>query len=229
MTTIRGYDYYRRKAGLDFDKFIKLHPEKNGEELFKTFMIRYDLYYKRRNEILRKFGRKAADEDDEDKLPIIEAEKMYVVAQHEQLYIDVMRVLFGIAPDDETAIFGDTIATRYTDFVESHLCDDKPGFYMGDDGLYRLAVFYDDDYIPLDVMKEYYLLGDKVYKDFDPEEKPCEGNIDLLIDGKLVKIPEGMDIKTDENGDVIPFHLRVIDKLLELSKTKDEIVDEYFK
>ena len=28
------YNYYRYKAGLNWDKFIELHPEAEGEEVF---------------------------------------------------------------------------------------------------------------------------------------------------------------------------------------------------
>lgn len=224
MTEIRDYEFYRTKAGLDFNKFNKLHPEKNGEELFQTFMIRYDIYYKQRDNIIHKYEQKMIDERDDTKLPRIEAEKMYAIAQLEQTFIDVIRIVFGISPDDEKAVFGDTIATRYRKFTETHLCKDKPGFYMGDDGLYRIDAYYDEDYVPLEVMKEYYKLGDKAYKNDKTEP---EGELELIIDDNRIKIPEGK--YKDVDGKEIPLHLAVIEKLLELGKTKDEIVDEYFK
>lgn len=224
MEQIRDYEFYRTKAGLDFNKFNTLHPEKKGEELFQTFMIRYDIYYKQRDNIIHKYEQKMIDERDATKLSRIEAEKMYAIAQLEQVFIDVVRILFGISPDDEKAVFGDTIATRYKKLTETHLCNDKPGFYMGDDGLYRLDAYYDEDYVTLDVMKEYYKLGDKVYKN---DKSQPEGEIELIIDDNRIKIPDAKC--KDIDGKEIPLHLAVIEKLLELGKTKDEIVDEYFK
>lgn len=221
MEQIRDYEFYRTKAGLDFNKFNKLHPEKNGEELFQTFMIRWDLYYKQRDNIIRKYEQRMIDERDDDKLPRIEAEKMYAIAQLEQNFIDVLRIIFGISPDDETAVFGDTIATRYRKFTETHLCKDKPGFYIGDDGLYRLDAYYDEDYISLETMKEYYKLGDEVYKNDKTEP---DGEIELFIDDNRIKIP-GAKYK-DVDGKEVPLHLLLIEKLLELEETKDKMADE---
>lgn len=209
----KDYTFYRKKAGLDFDKFIELHPEKDGEALFQTFMKRYDCYYTQRDLLIKKFTQKLVDEKDETKFSRIEAEKMYAIAQLEQVFIDVMRVLFGLSPDDENAKFGNTIATRYIDFVSNNICLDKFGFYLGADGLYRIGAFYEDDYIPISVMKEYYSLGDKVYKD---DSNIPEGDIHLIIEGKEIELPE------QDPNDPIPIHLKVIEKILELEKSEKE-------
>lgn len=209
----RDYLFYRKKAGLDFDKFIERNPDKDGESLFSTFMARYDIYYKQREELVNKYSKRFYEEKDDEKLPRIEAEKMYAIAQLETVFVDVLRVLFGLSPDDKSAVFGTTIATRYLDFVKEHLSEEKQGFYIGADGLYRLAAFYDDDYVPLEVMKEYYLLGDKVYKDEDYQEP----DIHIIMDGKEIFIPE------QDPKDKVPAHLRVIEKLMELDELKSNV------
>lgn len=217
----RDYIFYRKKAGLDFDKFIKNNPEKDGEGLFQTFMKRYDCYYTQRDSIVKKYNQRILDEHDTKNFSRIEAEKMYAIAQLEQVFIDVMRVIFGLSPDDENAKFGDTIATRYMDLIKSYITPEKPGFYKGADGLYRIIYFYDDEIVPLETMREYYLHKDIMYHDTDEndEEPPSQ----LLIDDKLVEIPK--QIRDDP--------LKIIDKLIEIRdgtyEISDEEVDECFK
>ena len=190
----KDYNFYRYKAGLNFDKFIKLHPDKDGEEIFTTFMKRYDAYYKQRSTIVRKYEKKYANEYDEENLPRIIGEKMHDLAQLEQMFIDVLRIVFGISPDDDTAKFGDTIETRYTKFIESHVCLDEinKGLYMGDDGLFRLISFYDDDEVDFLTLFRWHSLdtGHAYKPDFYASKEGSRYDIELYVDGVKAKLPE---------------------------------------
>lgn len=218
---IRDYTFYRKRAGLDFDKFIELNPEKDGEGLFQTFMKRYDCYYKQRDMVVEKFNRRMLDEQDETNIYRIGAEKMYAIAQIEQVFIDVMRVIFGLAPDDENAKFGDTIDSRYDTFIKDYIDPEKPGFYKGADGLYRIRYFYEDDIISLRVMKEYYKHAEIMYHYNEGEED--QGRIQMLIDGKEVKLSD----MAKRNP------IKFIEKLIDLNEQTelmtDEEIDEHFK
>ena len=188
----RDYNFYRLKAGLDFNKYIeKLTPDKDGEEVFNTFVKRYDAYYKSRSTIIRKYEKLIANEYDEDNIPRYQGEKMRDLAQLEQMFIDVLRVIFGLAPDDNAAKFGDTIATRYTDFVKGHACveDRNKGLYIGADGLYRMMCFYDDDEVEFKTLLRWNELDNEMaYKpDYETEEKKYD--FEIYINGTKVKIP----------------------------------------
>lgn len=183
----RDYLFYRKRAGLNFDKFFELHPEKKDKGLFEEFIKRFDVYNEQRDILVENYYKKQCLEVDPLKYQRIDAEKMYALAQLENRFIDVLRVIFGISPDDDKALFGDTIENRYLNLVKNRICEDKPGFYLGDDGFYRLNYFYDDEEIPLSVMLEYDNLGEMAYKN------ECEENqkeIELYIYGKKILLPE---------------------------------------
>lgn len=199
----REYIFYRKKAGLDFDLYIKLHPEINGEKVFENFMSRYDAYIKQRNLIVTKFEKKFIDEPNLEKHVNIYSERMFAIAQLELVFNDVVRVFLGLDPEDDNLKFDDNISARYDNLTKEFLCEDKPGFYIGADGLYRLAYFYEDDVIPISCMKEFYALGDKVYK-ANTRQKP---EIHLIIDGVEVEVPNVENI-----------HRILIDTLVEMKK-----------
>ena len=217
----KDYNYYRYKAGLNWDKYIALHPEIDGEELFTTFMKRLDNYTHQRDVIIDKFAQRFIDEKDEEKYNRIEGEKMYALAQLEQVFLDVIRVAFGLDPDDKYAVFGDKIATRYSRLVDGYICDgEDTGLYKGADGLYRIATFYDDDSIDINVMFRWCKLKEegKVYQ--TEEDVPKDSyDIELFIEGQKIKLPE------DDSGDGekdIKKQLNVVYSYLLENENKDK-------
>lgn len=187
------YNYYRYKAGLNWDKFIALHPEAEGEEVFPQFMKRYDCYTQQRDLICDKYRKRFIDEKDESNYPKIQAEKMYALAQLEHAFIDVLRVIFGLDPNDNTAHFGDKIENRYSNLVKEHMCKDDDGkdtgLYLGADGLYRIAAFYDEDEADISTMIKWsdFKGAGKAYQTEEPPEDSYD--IELFIDGVKIKIP----------------------------------------
>lgn len=186
----RDYNFYRFKAGLDFNKFIELNPDKDGEELFSTFMKRFEIYYKQRDAVVSRYSQRFVNEKDEEKFGIIQCEKMYALAQLEQIFIDVIRVIFGLAPDDNDAIFGNCIENRYRTLVDKYMCKDEQdkGLYIGADGLYRVASFYDDDVVELSTMYRWYQLRDKAYNTDEPPEDSFD--IEMYVGKQKIKMPD---------------------------------------
>ena len=218
------YNYYRYKAGLNWDKFIKLHPEANGEEVFPHFMKRLDNYTQQRDLICDKFRRRFIDEKDLTKYKRIEVEKMYALAQLEHTFIDVLRVAFGLDPNDRTALFGDRIENRYANLVKAHMCDEDSedkGLYIGADGLYRIAAFYDDDEIDIStIIRWAELKGEgKVYQTEEPPEDSFD--IELFIDGVKVKLPH--EKKKEDN---LKKQLEIVSALISLPSLDDDDDDD---
>ena len=225
----KDYNFYRYKAGLNWDKYIALRSEKDGEELFTTFMKRFDNYTHQRDMIVNKFTQRFIEEKDEKKFKRIEAEKMFALAQLEQVFIDVVRVAFGLAPDDNEAKFGDSIATRYSDFVKGYMClrSEDAGLYIGVDGLYRIAVFYDEEEVDINTMYRWCELKaeDKVYLTEEPPKDSFD--IELYIGGQKIKLPEPTEDTLHEN---LKKQLEVINSYLTSDKEeKDQKkITDYF-
>lgn len=183
---------YRKKLGLDFDKFIELHPEvKDAEELFRTFMVRYDLYKAKHKEIMDKFAIKEVEADSEKELNRIDADRLYALLQLENVYVDVIRVQYGINPADDNALLGFTASDRYIRLIgESRRCKEFPGFYMGDDGLLRLEYFHAFDSIPLKTYLDYAYLNSqgRVYRVFENDLEDVN-SVELFIGGIKIEIP----------------------------------------
>lgn len=201
----KDYIFYRKKAGLDFDLYIKLHPEVDGEREFRNFMKRYDAYVKQRTMIVESYDKKFANERDLDKHPRIYAEKMKDIAQLELVFNDVVRVFLGLDPSKDMTKFGQTVDTRYSHLVEEFLDPEHPGLYIGADGLYRIACFYDDDDISPEAYKTFLEMGDKAYK----ADTSKDHVIDIMVDGVFVKVPEVEDLEK-----------KLFDFLIELKKTE---------
>lgn len=197
----KDYNFYRYKAGLDWDKYIALHPEDDGEEVFPQFMKRLDSYTHQRNTIVDKYNRRFLDEKDEKKFPKIDAEKKYALVQLESVFIDVLRVAFGLDPNDSTAMFGQGIEKRYSDLVKAHMCvqEEDRGLYIGADGLYRIAAFYDDDEVDIHTMYRWCELKaeGKVYLCEEPPKDSYD--IELYIGGQKIKLPEPTEDTLHEN------------------------------
>ena len=219
------YNYYRYKAGLNWDKFIELHPEIEGEELFTDFMKRHECYTKQRDIVSDKFKQRLIDEKDLSKYPRIEMEKNYAIAQVEYVFIDVLRVAFGLAPDDKYAKFGTTIEDRYSNLVSGYMCDkdsEDAGLYIGADGLYRIASFYDDDPVDIHTMYRWWELKkqNKVYQTEEPPEDSYD--VDLIIDGIKIKLPEKKTGDPKKYLDVISNYLLGFDYDLEDEEEEEE-------
>ena len=197
------YNYYRYKAGLNWDKFIELHPEAEGEKVFPQFIKRHESYTQQRDLICDKFRRRFIDEKDVTKYQRIQVEKMYALAQLEHAFIDVLRVIFGLDPNDKTAMFGDKIENRYSNLVKEHMCKDDDGndtgLYVGADGLYRVAAFYDEDEADISTMIRWsdYKGAGKAYQTEEPPEDSYD--IELFIDGVKIKIPVKKEATEEEN------------------------------
>ena len=128
-------------------------------------MKRHESCTQQKDLICDKYRKRFIDEKDVKKYPKIQVEKMYALAQFEHAFIDVLRVIFGLDPNDSTALFGDKIENRYSNLVKEHMCDkdgENAGLYIGADGLYRIAAFYDED----------------------------EADISTIIDGQILKVKE---------------------------------------
>lgn len=224
----KDYNYYRYKAGLNWDKFIDLHPEADGEEVFPQFMKRLDNYTHQRDLIVDKFRQRFLDEKDEKNYSKIEAEKMYAIAQLETVFIDVLRVAFGLDPNDKEAKFGEGIAARYSDLVKAHMCvqDEDVGLYIGADGLYRIASFYDEDEVDIRTMYRWCELKeqDKVYLCEEPPKDSFD--IELYIGGQKIKLPEPTEGTLHEN---LKKQLEIINAYLtednEAEKDQKKITD----
>lgn len=185
------YIFYSKKAGLDFDRYIALHPEYDGEAVFNAYKERYDGYMRGRTDIVEKYDKKYAAANNATEVTAIRAEKAYALAQFELSYIDVIKVLLGLDPKDSTMAFGETKETRYSDLVKEYISTDKPGFYIGADGLYRLAYFYESDSIPAKHLLEWYALGDKVYKN----NTPMDPEVIVVVEGNVVRVPKNFYLK----------------------------------
>lgn len=225
----KDYNYYRYKAGLDWDKYIALHPEEDGEEVFPHFIKRLDSYTHQRDMIVDKYNQKFIDEKDEKKYPKIEAEKMYALVQLESVYIDVLRVAFGFAPNDKNVQFGQGIERRYPDLAKNYMCvqDKDRGLYIGADGLYRIAAFYDDDEVDIHTMYRWCELKaeDKVYLTEEPPKDSYD--IELYIGGQKIKLPEPTEDTLHENlkKQIETINAYLMSDVHEVEKDQKKITD----
>lgn len=201
----KEYIFYRKKAGLDFDLYIKLHPEVDGESEFQNFIKRYDAYVKQRTMLIQNYEKKFVNELDLGKHSRIYAEKMKDIAQLELVFNDVVRVFLGLDPSKDMITFGQTVETRYSHLIEDCLDPKYPGLYIGADGLYRIACFYDDDVVSPEAYKAFLELGDKTYK----ADTTKYHDVDIMVDGVYVKVPEVEDLET-----------KLFDFLITLTKTE---------
>lgn len=195
------YIYYRKKAGLDFDRYIKLHPEIDGEKVFQRFVKNYDNYIEQRNMILDKYEGKFDENLGTQQDKCIFAERWFSLVQIEETFRDVVLIILGLDPECHTIKFGSSLSSRYFDAIKDFLCPEMPGFFKGADGLYRMAYFYEGDTIPPGVLRQYYELGDKAYR-ANTRKNPA---VNIFIEGLEIKLPK-MD----------GYHLKLLDKLVEI-------------
>ena len=159
-------------------------------------------------------------------------EKNYVIAQVEHVFIDILHVAFGLAPDDKYAKFGTTIKDRYSNLVSGYMCggggdkdsseEDDAGLYIGADGLYRIASFYGDNSVDIHTMYRWWNLK-KLGKVYQTEEPPEDSyDVELIIDGLKIKLPEKKTGDPKKYLDVISNYLLGFDYNFEEEEEEEE-------